>query len=199
VIDHTLALRYGTSSAQIGEVLKVITGIAAQTNLLALNAMDAFRTGSAVADTDLRAASARWPRFVPHATEAGFRSVHAFPLRLRTQVIGALNVFGATDGVRLDSDDIPLIQALADMASIALLQERAVRHGQVLTEQLQGALNSRVIIEQAKGVIAQVRGVTVDQAFLLIRGYARGTNRRLGEVALAVVTNVHDIPELSRR
>jgi AmiR/NasT family two-component response regulator len=114
-------------------------------------------------------------------------------------VIGALNVFGATDGVRLDPDDVVLLQALADMASIALLQERAVRHGHVLSEQLQGALNSRVVIEQAKGVIAQARRVSVDEAFTLIRGYARSNNRRLGEVAQAVVANVHDIPELWRR
>jgi GAF domain-containing protein len=161
--------------------------------------LDAFRNGTAVVNTDLRAAGGRWPRFAPHATEAGFRSVHAFPLRLRAQVIGALNVFGATDGVRLDPDDVVLVQALADMASIALLQERAVRHGHVLSEQLQGALNSRVVIEQAKGVIAQARRVSVDEAFTLIRGYARSNNRRLGEVAQAVVANVHDLPELWRR
>jgi GAF domain-containing protein len=161
--------------------------------------LDAFRTGAAVVNTDLRREAFRWPRFAPHATAAGFQSVHAFPLRLRSQVIGALNVFGVTDGTHLDNDDVPLVQALADVASIALLQERAVRQGQVLSEQLQGALNSRIVIEQAKGAIAQARGVSVDEAFTLMRAYARSGNRRLGDVARAVVTNVHEIPELSRR
>jgi GAF domain-containing protein len=159
--------------------------------------LDAFRTGAAVVNTDLRDDADRWPRFAPHATEAGFRSVHAFPLRLRAQVIGALNVFGAAGGARLDADDVPLVQALADLASIGLLQERAVRHGQVLSEQLQGALNSRVVIEQAKGAIAQSRGVSVDEAFTLMRAYARSNHRRLGQVAQAVVANAEGIPELS--
>jgi GAF domain-containing protein len=161
--------------------------------------LDAFRTGTAVINTDLRREAGRWPRFAPHATEAGFRSVHAFPLRLRSEVIGALNVFGAADGSRLDAEDVPLVQALADVASIALLQERAVRQGQVLSEQLQGALNSRVVIEQAKGAIAQARGISVDEAFTLLRAYARANNRRLGDVAQAVVADVQGIPELSGR
>jgi GAF domain-containing protein len=158
--------------------------------------LDAYRGGTAVINTDLRDAD-RWPSFAPHATAAGFRSVHAFPLRLRNRVIGALNVFGVADGARLDTDDVPLVQALADLASIALLQERTIRQGQVLTEQLQGALNSRVVIEQAKGAIAQARGVSVDEAFTLIRGYARNSNRRLGEVARAIVTDVDSVPELA--
>jgi GAF domain-containing protein len=159
--------------------------------------LDAFRSGAPVLNTDLREDVQRWPRFAPHAIEAGFRSVHAFPLRLRTQVIGALNVFGADDGARLEADDVPIVQALADMASIALLQERTIRQAQVLTEQLQGALNSRVVIEQAKGVIAQARGVSVDEAFALIRAYARSNNLRLGEVTHAVIDNISIIPELA--
>jgi GAF domain-containing protein len=161
--------------------------------------LDAFRSGSPVVNTDLRKDSVRWPLFAPHATAAGFRSVHAFPLRLRAQVIGALNVFGADDGARLEAEDVPLVQALADLASIALLQERTIRERQVLTEQLQGALNSRVIIEQAKGAIAQSRGVSVDEAFTMIRSYARNNNRRLGEVAQAIIANAQGIPELGRR
>lgn len=158
--------------------------------------LDAFRTATPVINTDLREAQSRWPRFAPHATAAGFRSVHAFPLRLRSQAIGALNVFGADDAKLIDDADIPVIQALADVATIALIQERAVTRGSDLTEQLQGALNSRVIIEQAKGAIAQAHGVSVDQAFVILRSYARSNNRRLGEVANAVVTNLASIPEL---
>jgi GAF domain-containing protein len=161
--------------------------------------LDAFRSGAPVVNTDLREDSHRWPLFAPHATAAGFRSVHAFPLRLRNEVIGALNVFGAEDGALLDAEDVPLVQALADMASIALLQERTIRESRVLTEQLQGALNSRVIIEQAKGAIAQSRGLSVDEAFTLIRAYARSNNRRLGEVAQAVVTNMDGISDLTQR
>jgi GAF domain-containing protein len=159
--------------------------------------LDAFRTGTAVINTDLRDDAARWPLFAPHATAAGFRSVHAFPLRLRAQVIGALNVFGMTTP-SLDLEDVPLVQALADLASIALVQERTIRQGQVLAEQLQGALNSRVIIEQAKGAVAQHLGVSVDEAFTLIRGYARGNNRKLGDVARAVIANADGIQGLTR-
>jgi anti-anti-sigma factor len=160
--------------------------------------LDAFRSGTPVVHPDLREDTQRWPRFAPHATAAGFRSVHAFPLRLRAKVIGALNVFGADEGGRLDAEDVPIVQALADTASIALLQERTIRQAHVLTEQLQGALNSRIVIEQAKGAVAQSRGVSVDEAFALIRAYARSNSRRLGEVARALVANIDNIPTLTR-
>jgi len=159
--------------------------------------LDAFRTATPVINADLADASARWPLFAPRATAAGFRSVHAFPLRLRTEVIGAMNVFGSVPGSTLGDADVPIVQALADIAAIGLLQERAIRRGEILTEQLQGALNSRIIIEQAKGAIAQIRGVSVDEAFTMIRGYARRTNRRLVDVAHAVVTNPGGLPELA--
>ena len=158
--------------------------------------LDAFHTGSPVVNTNLRADTGRWPLFAPHALEAGFRSVHAFPLRLRAHVIGALNVFGADDGARLDPEDIPLVQALADMASIALLQERTIRQGQLLGQQLQAALNSRIVIEQAKGAVAQSRGVSVDEAYAMMRSHARSNNRRLTDVAQAVIANIDNIPDI---
>jgi transcriptional regulator with GAF, ATPase, and Fis domain len=158
--------------------------------------LDAFRTARPVINADLRAAGGRWPRFAPRATAAGFRSVHAFPLRLRSDVIGALNLFG-TDVGALDAADVQIVQAVADVATIALLQERTIHRSEVLTEQLQGALNSRIVIEQAKGAIAQAHGVSVDEAFTRMRGYARRTNRRLSEVAHTVVTHPTSIPELS--
>jgi GAF domain-containing protein len=151
--------------------------------------LDAFRTAQPVVNADLRTAADRWPRFAPRATADGFRSVHAFPLRLRTEVIGALNVFGDTVGSVLDDADVQIVQALADIAAIGLLQERAIRRGEVLTEQLQSALNTRVVIEQAKGAVAQARGISVDEAFTTIRNYARSNNRRLSEVAHAIVTD----------
>lgn len=158
--------------------------------------LDAFRTARPVINADLQAAGARWPRFAPHATAAGFRSVHAFPLRLRSEVIGALNLFGADVGT-FDDADVQIVQAVADVATIGLLQERTIRRSEVLTEQLQGALNSRIVIEQAKGAIAQTHGMSVDEAFANLRGYARRTRRRLSDVAHAVVTDLESIPELS--
>jgi GAF domain-containing protein len=159
--------------------------------------LDAFRSALPVINTDLRAAGGRWPRFAPHATAAGFRSVNAFPLRLRSEVIGALNIFGNEVRTLTDSD-VQVMQALADVATIGILQERAISRGEVLTEQLQGALNSRIVIEQAKGVIAQIRGASVDEAFVAIRDYTRRTNRRLSEVARAIVTDPSSVPDLAK-
>jgi GAF domain-containing protein len=161
--------------------------------------LEAFRTGQSVINVDLASASKRWPRFAPRAIEAGFRSVHAFPLRLRTQVIGALNLFGSSTGGDFDPADVPVMQALADVATIGLMQERAIRRSEALTEQLQGALNSRIIIEQAKGALAQVLGVSVDEAFHRIRAYGRDHNRRLTDVAELVVTDLARLPGLTRR
>jgi GAF domain-containing protein len=157
---------------------------------------DCFRLAAPVVNADLRDASERWPQFAPRAVAAGFRSVHAFPMRLRQDVIGALNLFG-TDVGRMEPGDVRTVQALADVATIGLLQERAVRRGEVLTEQLQGALNSRVIIEQAKGAIAQMRNCSVDEAFNLLRGHCRNHNLRLSDVARAVVTDPRPIPGLT--
>lgn len=159
--------------------------------------LEAFTTGTPVINADLRNAATRWPLFAPRATAAGFTSVHAFPLRLRTEVIGAMNVFGTVPGAGLDETDAQIVQALADVAAIGLLQERAISHGELLTEQLQGALNSRIIVEQAKGAIAQAHGVSVDVAFASIRAYARRSNRRLSDVAQLVVTDLASLPELA--
>ena len=123
---------------------------------------DCYRTGEPVVNADLGAAADRWPRFAPRAAAAGYRSVHAFPLKLRDQVIGALNLFGTEVG-DIDPADVRVVQSLADVATIGILQERAIRNSEMLTEQLQGALNSRVVIEQAKGMLAQIHGVTPDR------------------------------------
>jgi GAF domain-containing protein len=151
--------------------------------------LEAFRTARPVINVDLGAAGGRWPKFAPRATALGFHAVHAFPLRLRQQSIGAMNVFGATKGGDFEDTDVTVMQALADVASIALIQERVIRRGAVLTEQLQAALDSRVVIEQAKGAVAQARGVSVDEAFASIRSYARRNNRRLTDVAGTIVAN----------
>jgi AmiR/NasT family two-component response regulator len=122
-----------------------------------------------------------------------------FPLRLRREVIGAMNVFGQESGLTLDETDEQIVQALADVAAIALLQERTIHRGEILTEQLQSALNSRIVIEQAKGVLSQALTVDVDEAFTLLRSYARRGGRRLGEVAQLVVTDLSSIPDLNPR
>jgi transcriptional regulator with GAF, ATPase, and Fis domain len=158
---------------------------------------DCFRHGHPVVNADLNTAGDRWPRFAPRAVEAGFRSVHAFPLRLRRDVIGALNLFGTSSG-DIAPDDARVVQALADVATIGLLQERAVRQGELLTEQLQGALNTRTIIEQAKGVLAQIHGETPNVAFERMRSWSRSRSRRLTEVATAVVSDPTSVSELVR-
>ena len=158
--------------------------------------LDCFHTGVAVVNTDLEHAVDRWPVFATRAFSAGFRSVHAFPLRLRNNVIGALNLF-STDTGRLDPSDVRIIQAIADVATIGLLQERTIHDHLVITEQLESALNSRITIEQAKGALARTHGITLDAAFELMRGYARRNHHHLSDVALAVVTDPTAHPELS--
>ena len=148
--------------------------------------LDCFRSGRPVAAADLAAAAVRWPRFAPAARQAGFAAVQALPMRLREQVIGALNLFGAAPGVSSPAD-IRIGQALADVATISMLHERSMRHSDTLNEQLQTALNSRVIIEQAKGKLAERLGLDTDQAFSVLRDHARTRNLLLSDVALAFI------------
>ena len=161
--------------------------------------LDCFRTGRPVAAADLAAAAQRWPRFAPAACRAGFAAVQALPMRLREQVIGALNLFRADAGA-LATADIRVGQALADVATISLLHERSMRYSDILNEQLQTALNSRVVIEQAKGKLAERLGLDMDQAFRLLRDRARTSNRRLSDLARAFVdgTEAHSGPAASR-
>lgn len=159
---------------------------------------DCFSEGEPVINADLTQAADRWPLFAPRAVSAGFRSVHAFPLRLRGERIGALNLFSHEPG-QMGPGDARIVQALADVATIGLLQERAVRRGGVLTEQLQGALNSRVVIEQGKGALAQMLDISVDEAFVIMRAYARNNHRRLGDVAQALVADPSSVPDLTGR
>jgi GAF domain-containing protein len=157
---------------------------------------DCFRSGEPLVNQRLDASEGRWPKFGREARSAGFQMVHALPLRLRTETIGAMNIFNA-DLVELASQELNLAQALADAATIGILQERAVRHGVELAGQLQRALNSRIVIEQAKGVVAERLRVGMDEAFDLMRGYARGTRRRLGDVAVDLIDGSLDVTALS--
>jgi transcriptional regulator with GAF, ATPase, and Fis domain len=160
--------------------------------------VDCHRTGEPVASADLGAETARWPLFAPQAAAAGFQCVHAFPMRLRTQVIGALNAFGV-DPTPLTEESIRVVQALTDIATIAIIQEQAISQADTLTGQLQYALNSRVIIEQAKGAIARAFGITVEQAFTVLRNHARTNQRRLTELAHEIVNDPAMMATLSRQ
>ena len=148
--------------------------------------LDCFRTGRPVVNQDLTTVDGRWPRFVAEALAAGFHSVHALPMRLRGTVIGALNLFHIDPG-EMRRADVDAAQALADVATIAILQHRATLEVQVLNERLNQALNSRIIIEQAKGMVAEREGVDMEAAFVALRGYARNHNLRLADVASDVV------------
>lgn len=191
--DHKGRLQLMAASSEEARTLEIF-----QAQTVEGPCQDCFHQGEPVVNADLTAASDRWPRFAPRAVEAGFRSVHAFPMRLRGQVIGALNMFGTQPG-RMEPEDARVVQALADIATIGLLQERAVRHGEVLTEQLQTALNSRIGIEQAKGALAQIHDCTPDEAFTLLRDWARRHHQRLADVAYGVINDPTSFPELTRR
>jgi transcriptional regulator with GAF, ATPase, and Fis domain len=144
--------------------------------------IDAFTTGRAVVNVDLHASAARWPRFAEAAEATGFVSAHALPLRLREDVIGTLNLFCTKAGPLSDQDE-RTGQALADVATVGILAQRSLMHAELLAAQLQTALNSRVAIEQAKGVLAERRGVGVDEAFTLLRAHARNHQLRLSDLA----------------
>jgi GAF domain-containing protein len=148
--------------------------------------LDCYRTGKPVVNQELATINGRWPRFATEALAAGFHSAHALPMRLRGTVIGALNLFCVEPG-EMRQTDIDRAQALADIATIAILQHRATLEAQVLNEQLHHALNSRIVIEQAKGIIAERQQLNMEQAFSSLRTHARNHNRPLVEVAGAVI------------
>ncbi len=147
---------------------------------------DCHRTGRAIVNQDLDAENGRWPQFAAEALEAGFHSAHALPMRLRGSVIGALNLF--RDGVgELGPADIEVAQAFADVATIAILQHRAALEAQVLNQQLTHALNSRVMLEQAKGMVAERLDLDMERSFATLRNHARNHNLRLSDVAESVI------------
>jgi transcriptional regulator with GAF, ATPase, and Fis domain len=180
--------------------LRVVAASTEQTRLLEVLQLqidegpcpECFHTGRPVTVVDLAAATGRWPQFVAEALGAGFGSVHALPMRLRAEVIGALNLFDGRVGA-LSDDVIRLGQALADVATIGLLQARIISQRGELAEQLQAALNSRVIIEQAKGVVAERHQLDMEQSFALLRTTARATNRLLSDLARAVVDGTESV------
>jgi GAF domain-containing protein len=159
--------------------------------------LDCYRTGQPVVNQDLAAVNGRWPRFANEALAVGFRSVHALPMRLRGVVIGALNLFHVEAG-EMSEDDLVAAQALADIATIAILQHRGALEAQVVNDQLNQALTSRVVIEQAKGIVAERKGLNMDQAFATLRSHARRHNLRLADVARDVISGTLNPAALTR-
>jgi transcriptional regulator with GAF, ATPase, and Fis domain len=149
--------------------------------------LDCYRDAAPVSVPDLEQVADRWPQFVKAARMAGFASVHALPMRMRDQTLGALGLFGTTAGV-LNDEDLKLGQALADVASVALIQDKVAADRTAVNEQLQTALTSRVVIEQAKGVLAQQGNLDMADAFAALRRYSRDHNLRLTDVAAATVS-----------
>jgi GAF domain-containing protein len=148
--------------------------------------LDCHRTGQTVSHRDLTTADGQWPRFAPEARAAGFLAVQALPMRLRGSVVGALNLFHLEPG-EMPAADLAVAQALTDVATIAIIQHRAAQEAQVLNEQLNIALNTRIVIEQTKGVLAERLGLDMEAAFTVLRNHARRHNLLLGDVANAII------------
>jgi GAF domain-containing protein len=159
--------------------------------------LDCVRTGQPVVNQDLAAVNGRWPRFVVEAMAAGFHSVHAVPMRLRGSVIGALNLFSVQSG-GLAEADVEAAQAMADVATIAVLQHRAALEAQVVNEQLSHALNSRIVIEQAKGMVAERESLNMELAFAVLRNHARNHNLRLVDLARDIIGSGVAVSSLDR-
>lgn len=177
LVDAAGVLRVMASSSERSDALDLL-----QTQNDEGPCFDCFHRGEPVSSVNLAHDADRWPTFVPAAVERGFCSVQALPMRARGDTVGALNLFRSEPGQIWD-DDLPLGQGMADIAAVALLQERSLRESRGLVDQLQGALTSRVVIEQAKGVLAERANISLDAAFARLRGYARTNNRRLADIA----------------
>ena len=150
--------------------------------------LDCYHTGEPVSVADVSASTTRWPRFAVAAAEQGFASVHAIPMRLRGDTLGALGLFGATTGP-LGEDDRALAQGLAHVASIAIIQSMSRPDRDAVLPALQAAINGRAVVETAKGVLSHINGITMDEAFTTIRGTARQQHRHLADIARDIVTN----------
>ncbi len=158
---------------------------------------DSFHTGQQIINQNVDVAQAQWPLFIPMARTAGFLMLHAFPMKLRGDSIGAINIFD-TNRREMSTHQAAIVQAFADVATIGILQERSAADSALLTSQLNKALATRVIIEQAKGVVAEHLKTTMDEAFNLLRGYARSHNQRLTDVARCVAGGTLPATSLAR-
>ncbi|GLY39811.1 transcriptional regulator [Amycolatopsis sp. NBRC 101858] len=157
--------------------------------------LEAWQGGEPVGHPDLADGDTPWPRLRRMAATAGYAAVYAVPMRLRDENVGALCLFKGTTG-EPGGDSVRAAKAMVDVATIGLIQARTARRHEVLVEQLQTALNSRIVIEQAKGFVAERLGVDVAAAFGLLRDYARSRGRRLTAVAGEVVTRSANVRDL---
>jgi GAF domain-containing protein len=157
--------------------------------------LDCYRSGLAVISQDLDHVNGRWPQFAPAAFDAGYRSVHALPVRLRQQVVGALNLFRSDPGP-LDALDASVAQALADVTAIAIIQQRALDESHLLADELRVALDSRILIEQAKGMLAVRAQLSFSDAFAHIRDYARRHDQHLSVVCQAIIDRTISLNDL---
>lgn len=197
----------GILLADVNGELQLIAASDEHTRLLELFALqhdqgpclDCYRSGTARINVDLTdaEATAGWPKFADHALSAGFTVTNAFPLRLREKNIGAVNLF-QTEPVRLGAEDALLAQALADVATIAILQQRTLDHSELERDQLQYALTSRIVLEQVKGILAERWQVTLDEAFTAFRVYARAHRLLLAEVAREIAAGDFDTDRIPR-
>jgi GAF domain-containing protein len=185
--DHTGSLNLMAASTDQARLLEM-----SQSQNVEGPCVDAYKTGSPVSCPDLKADRDRWPQFAAAALAAGFAAVHALPMRLRGQAIGAMSLY-STQPTELSPATTELGQALADVATIGILHERAVRRHEVVIEQLQKALDSRITIEQAKGVLAERLHVTIGEAFTLMRSYARAHSEKLADTARAITEGTLNI------
>jgi GAF domain/ANTAR domain len=156
--------------------------------------VDCFTTGQPVSIADLSQERQRWPRFVPAAIDAGFASVHAVPMRAAGIVLGALGLFGTRPGALTDAD-LLVGQTLTHIACVAILQEHPPTPSTIVPL-LRAALTHRVVVEQAKGFLRESLGVSVEEAFQLLRGYSRTHGRHLTEVARRLMTEPVSRPEI---
>jgi GAF domain-containing protein len=157
---------------------------------------DAFRSQAPVICASADQAAQLWPRFAPNLIEKDFEAVSAVPMRLRAEVIGSLNLF-SSEPRALGDDDIQVVQAMADIATIGILQERSIRDAHAFSTQLELALESRIVIEQAKGIVAERSHIGVDDAFARVRGFARAHNRLLSETARQIIDGSLDVETLN--
>ncbi|MFF0268507.1 GAF and ANTAR domain-containing protein [Kribbella sp. NPDC004536] len=188
LVDHHGVLNLVAASSEQARLVELV-----QLQSLEGPCLDAFNTGRPVQYADLRDGASPWPAFSAAAVDGGYLSVQALPMRLRDSTLGAVNVFSEEVGP-LSDDTVVLGQALADAATIGILHQRALARQEVVTEQLQNALNSRILIEQAKGYLSHSLSITVDEAFAVLRSHARSTNRRLTDVATDAVQGRLTLP-----
>jgi len=191
--DATGRLRVMASSSERSDALELL-----QAQNDEGPCFECYHRGRLVISENLETDAGRWPVFAPAAVRAGFGSVHAVPMRVHGKTIGGLNLFRSAAG-RLSEPDVPLSQGMADIAAIALLNEREARAAHATVKQLQGALQSRVVIEQAKGLLAERARISMDTAFRLLRAYAREHNRRLSQIAEELIDGRLDAAAVTQR